>query len=239
MKYGLRFTPNPGRKLEQKYKGKTYLRLPIDTPVFKIGDNLEDFLITYAKPYLKSDDLLGVASKIVSIGNNLLVHESEVKISLLAKIIVKFVTKWPDDIGYSHPRKMQVAINLAGYPRTFLAIGLGGILKILGKRGYFYKIMGNQVNAIDGFNPISKPPMNQYAVLPPKNADELATKYEDLLGCKIVILDGNNVDNNVIGIGEKAKKEYSIEDIMQIAKGNPQGQEDESVTPFIVIREKT
>ncbi|BCX13477.1 MAG: hypothetical protein KatS3mg085_009 [Candidatus Dojkabacteria bacterium] len=239
MKYGLRLDPNPGRKLEQEYKGKVYVRYPIETPELKIGDDFDTFLKKYAKPYVKPEDILGIASKVVSIGNKLIIHESEVKISWLARLIVKFVTKWPDDIGYSHPRKMQVAINMAGYPRTILAILIGSILKLFGKRGYFYIIMGNKINAIDGFNPVSKPPMNQYAVLPPKNGDELATQYEKMLNCKVVILDGNNVDNNVLGMGEKARADFNEKDIMIIAQGNPQGQEyDGRVTPFLIIREK-
>lgn len=237
MKYGLLKNASPNRILEVEYKNEKYLRLPIATPILKIGDDLDKFVKTYTQDYVKKDDVLGISAKVVSIGMNFLVHESEVKISLLAKFIVKFVTKWPDDIGYSHPRKMQVAINLAGYPRTLVALIVGTILKLLGKPGYFYRIMGHNVNAIDGFNPVSKPPMNQYAVLPPVNSDEIATKYEQMLGCKVVILDGNNIDNNVLGMGKSAKASYSKEDIMQIAKGNPQGQEDDgAVTPFVVLR---
>lgn len=239
MKYGLQTIANPGRDLEVEYNGKTYLRLPIVTPFLEIGDDLDELLKTYVKSEVKETDILGISAKVVSIAHNLLVHESDVKISLLARIIVKFVRKWPDDIGYSHPRKMQVAIKIAGYPRTILALIVGTIMKLIGKPGYFYKIMGHNINAIDGFNPVSQPPMNEYAVLPPTNGDLIATKYEDLLGCMVVILDGNNIDNNVLGMGKRVKGKYSIKDIMEIGRDNPQGQEDDGITtPCVVLRVK-
>lgn len=239
MKYGLQTQPNPDRELEQTHKGTIYLRLPIVTPLVEIGDDLDTFVKKYAQPYVEQTDVLGISAKVVSIAKNLLVHESEVKISWLAKFIVKFVKKYPDDIGYSHPRKMQVAINIAGYPRTIIAIIVGTLLKLVGQPGWFYRIMGHRINAIDGFNPVSEPPMNEYAVLPPMNGDEICSHLEELCNCMVVIFDGNNTDNNVLGMGARAKRQFTEQDLMVIGQGNPQGQEyDGKVTPFIVIRKK-
>ncbi len=236
-KYGLLNTSREGRELLSEFKGKTYKRLPIATPRVLIGDNLDKFIEKYAKPYFKKEDFFCISAKVVSLSNAFVVHQSEVKVSLLAKFIVKFVTKWPEDIGYSHPRKMQVAINQAGYFRILLAIFIGTILKILGKPGYFYKIAGHNINAIDGFNPISEPPMNEYAVLPPRNGDEICNKIESKFGVPTAILDGNNIDNNVLGMSNGLKSKFSKEDLMIILHGNPQGQEDDGIrTPMLIVR---
>ena len=62
----------------------------------------------------------------------------------LARMIVKYVTKNDNgDIGYSHPKKMQVAIEEVGYPRMVAAVVGGGLSKfVLRRRGDFYRIAG-------------------------------------------------------------------------------------------------
>lgn len=236
--YGLKMSPNKGRDLFSELNGVKYARYPIQTTTVKIGDSLDDFVKTYAVPYLKKGDILCISAKVVSISKALVLHESEVKISLLARLIVKFVKKWPGDIGYSHPRKMQAAINQIGYPRTIVALVGGVVMKVFKKPGYFYIIAGNNINAIDGFNPVSKPPMNEYAVLPPKNGDEISDDLESKFGFPIAILDGNNIDNNVLGMSQSVKEKFNKDELMSIVKGNPQGQEDDgAITPMLVVRE--
>lgn len=237
-KYGIQKKANTGRALESQVDGKRFARYPVKTSIVKIGDDIYDFIEKYAVPHYQKGDIFCISAKVVSIARSLVVHKSEVKISLLARLIVKFVTKWPDDIGYSHPRKMQLAIDIAGVWRTWAAIIIGTILKIAGKPGYFYKIMGNNINAIDGFNPISKPPMNEYAVLPPRDGDMFCDEIEERYGMHTVILDGNNIDNNILGMSKGTKKLFDKDKFMQIVAGNPQGQEDdEGTTPILIVRE--
>jgi len=235
--YGIKSQANPGRELFSQVDGIKYARFPVSTPLVRIGDSFDEFVDKYAAPLAQKEDIVCISAKVVSVCKAFVVHESEVKISLLARIIVKFVKKWPGDIGYSHPRKMQVAIMQAGYPRMFLALIGGTVLKLVGRPGYFYKIAGHNINAIDGFNPVSKPPMNEYAVLPPANGDEICDDLEEKYGNPYVILDGNNIDNNVLGMSKSAKSLYSVEKFMKIVEGNPQGQEDDGqVTPVLIVR---
>lgn len=236
--YGIKQDSNPGRKLTASFNGKIFARYPVVTPIVEIGDSLADFIEKYAVPYAVDNEIICISAKVVSICNSYVIHQSEVPISLLARLIVKFVKKWPGDIGYSHPRKMQVAINQVGYPRIVLALALGTIFKLLGRPGYFYKIAGNNINAIDGFNPVSKPPMNEYAILPPKDGNKLCDNLENKFNRAFVILDGNNIDNNILGMSKEIRALYSTSDFMKIVEGNPQGQEDDGqVTPVLVVKE--
>ena len=236
-KYGIKIEANPGRELYEDFGNVRYARFPVTTPIVNIGDSIQEFIQNYIITQAQKGDVICISAKVISICKALVVHESEVKISLLAKIIVKFVKKWPSDIGYSHPRKMQLAIDQVGYPRTILALIIGTIMKLIGKPGYFYRVAGNNINAIDGFNPVSKPPMNEYAVMPPKNGNRLCDEFEIEYGFPFVILDGNNIDNNILGMSKTARELYSIMDFMLIVKGNPQGQEDDGqVTPVLLVR---
>lgn len=197
----------------------------------------------YAKPQVKEGDILAVSCKIVSICTpGLTIHKDSVKISPLARLIVKFVKKWPNDIGYSNPRKMQVAINMVGYPRMFFALAAGTLLKLVGKPGYFYRIAGNQINAIDGFTIgfTSKPIFENYAFLPPKpsHSRNIANELSRAVGVPVAIMDGNNIENHVMGVSDSLRKQYDSKTWMEIMKGNPQGQEDDgNNTPLVVVRE--
>lgn len=234
---------NPGRDLTVNSDFGTFARIPVETHFVEIGESLEDILDKYAKPKLKNGDILSISCKIVSITTpGLTVHKSQVGVSPLARIIVKFVKKWPNDIGYSNPRKMQVAINRAGYPRMIAALIGGSFMKLLGKPGYFYRIAGNQINAIDGFTVgyTSKPLFEEYAFLPPrpKQAGEICNALSHRYGVPVAIMDGNNIENNVIGMSDTLQKMFSKRDWMDIMRGNPQGQEDDgNNTPLIIVRQ--
>lgn len=235
--------PNPGRELISEVNGKKYERIPVETHFIELGEDLSEIIIKYAKPLVSKDDVLAVSCKIVSICTpGLTVHKDNVSITPLARLIVRFVKKWPNDIGYSSPRKMQVAINRVGYPRMIMALIGGTFMKLIGKPGYFYRLAGNQINAIDGFTVgyTSKPIFENYAFLPPKpdHGRNIANELSRAVGVPVAIMDGNNIENHVMGMSDSLKKKYSVEKWMEVMKGNPQGQEDDgNNTPLVIVRE--
>lgn len=237
-------TSNPGRELYTSFNNSKFARIPVETHFIEIGENLNEIIERYAKPNIQPNDVVCVSCKIVSICTpGLTVHTSQVSISPLARLIVKFVKKWPNDIGYSSPRKMQVAINRVGYPRMILALIGGTLMKLIGKPGYFYRIAGNQINAIDGFTVgyTKRQIFADYAFLPPRPAEakKLCNELAEKLGASVAIMDGNNIENNVIGMSDSLSKQYSEYEWKQIMSGNPQGQEDDGKnTPIVIVRKE-
>jgi hypothetical protein len=238
MNYGFQEKANPGRELFSTVDGVKYARYPIATPYLYLNDNLDDVIEKYAKPHLKEGDVLGVATKIVSICCGFYVKEEDIKVGRLAKFLVKFVKKWPNDAGFAVPAKVQLAMNIAGMPRFLFAMVVGGLMKYLGKPGYFYKIVGHNISAIDGFIPEQYPePLQHLGFLAPEDPDKFCEELEKKHNMPIILLDGNNVDNNILGMGTKAKEMYSKEKLMEILSGNPQSQGDEGViTPMLLVR---
>jgi F420-0:gamma-glutamyl ligase len=116
---------------------QSFERILIKTHLINFGENLQSIINQYISPVCKENDILAISEKVVSVCQNNMRHISDVKVSFLAKLITKFVKKYPNDIGFSLPAKMQVAIDISGYPRMILAIIFGGILKLIGKPGYF------------------------------------------------------------------------------------------------------
>lgn len=235
--YGLKTNPNPERQLTIELNNKTYYRYPIRVPMVSIGDSYIELINTYAAPeYSKEKDVCIVLSeKVISICQKRVVHESEVEPTWLAKLICKYVTKYPNDVGFENPRKMQVGINQAGYIRTILAVGIGGIAKFLfKKRGLFYVIMGNGVAEIDGFNPIAVAPFNEYAILGPARPNETCQEIEQVTGIPAVIVDASNIATKVLGKSKQVP--FTDEQIQRLILGNPMGQGREQ-TPIILLTE--
>ena len=151
----------------------------------------------------------------------------------MAKLIVKGVKKYPNDVGFSRAEKMQVAIDVSGRLRIILAMILGALGKIFGIRGIFWIVAGKRVSEIDGFNPDAMDMYKEHAILPPENPTKTCQEIEDKFNFGTVIIDGNNINTKILGKSKKVllnKKELRL-----ILLDNPMGQNDE-MTPFIVIR---
>jgi hypothetical protein len=215
--------------------GKTYQRIPVKTHLIHIKEPLMPIIQKYVMSQHKKGDWIAISEKFITISEGRVIHKSAVKPGLLAKLVVKGVKKYKDDIGYSSPYKMQVAIWQAGWWRVFFAMIIGGLSKLIGRHGDFYKLAGNRISEIDGFNPSAMPPFNEFAMLGPSDPDKIANQIEKDFGIPTVIIDGNNI--NVEVLGQSKGVPVSRDDSRLILLDNPMGQNDE-LTPIIIIREQ-
>lgn len=235
-KLGLQKGANPGRELYSYLGEKKFVRYPIKTKLVLIGDKLHDVLDEFAKPYYEKGDVLCIASKIVSITEGYYIKEEDIKISWLAKFLVRFVKKWPNDPGFALPQKIQWSMDIVGMPRFILAMFVGGILKYLGKPGYFYRIAGHEIRSIDGFIPeFYDKRLQGYGFIAPDNSHKIANEIEQKYGMATAILDGNNVENVILGMSDAVKAKFSHNELLEVLKGNPQDQFGQ--TPLLLVRE--
>ena len=218
-------------------RGRTYRRDPVRTHKVGIGEDLGGVIALYAAERITPATTLCLSQKFVAICNGDVRHISEVTDSWLARLIVKYVTKNDNgDIGYSHPKKMQVAIDEVGYPRMMAAVVGGGIGKfVLRRNGDFYRIAGHHISEIDGFNPDAMPPFDQYAMLPPKHPDAICEELAQRFGCAAYIIDGNNI--NVEVVGRSTNMPMSDADAREVMLDNPMGQGDELTPVFLITPE--
>lgn len=217
---------------------RAFTRIPVQTHKVMFGEDLSGVIAKYAADQLHSSDILCLSEKFVTICQNNVRHISTVKDSWLARLIVRYVTKYPNDIGYSHPKKMQVALDLVGYPRMILAVIGGGLSKLLlRRRGDFYRIAGHRISEIDGFNPEAMKPFDEYAMLPPLRPDQTCDEIATRFGCGCYIIDGNNINVEVIGVSHNLAA-LGVDRILARALmlDNPMGQHDE-LTPIYILRE--
>jgi hypothetical protein len=215
-------------------EGRTFQRWGVRTHKVAFGDDLMALVRTYAVPVARPGDWIALSEKVVSVCQNNVRHISTVKEQWLARLIVKGVTKYPKDIAWSHPKKMQAAIDMAGYPRMLAATFFGAITRAVGIRGVFWQIAG-RVSEIDGFNPDSMWPYTEYVVLPPKDPERVCQGVEDELGIPAEIIDGNNIDVKIIAQSRRLPVDMRLSRLVLL--DNPMGQDDE-MTPIILVREE-
>lgn len=209
-------------------------RYPLKTHLITPNDKLSDVIGEYVMPLYQEGDILVMSERMVAITQGRLVHESEIKVSVLAKFLVKFVKKWRYDPGFSDPKKMQVVINIVGIPRILLASLMSALTKPLGIRGLFYSICGHEVAQIDGFAPGTIPPYDQYAVLGPENPAKVCNELKEKFNLPFAIVDANNIDVEILGVSDKLP--ISKEDLRLAFLDNPIGQGLEQ-TPVCLVRE--
>ena len=213
--------------------GVTYERIPVQTHLVHVKESITDVLRTYVTPVVQAGDFLVLSEKVVAISQGRVIHRSLVRPGLLAKLIVKGVTPLKDDVGFSDPAKMQIAIMRAGWWRMLAAMLAGGVTRLFGRRGDFYRIAGHRVAEIDGFSHHTIRPFNEFAMLGPEDPPRDAQAIEDETGWPVAIVDANNVNVKVLGVSRGVP--LSADRVRLAVLDNPLGQDDER-TPVIVVR---
>ena len=213
--------------------GREYERGAIRTHLIGVKEPIVEVLQRYVTPHAQPGDFLVLSEKFVAITQGRVIHRSLVRPGLLAKLIVRGVTPLKDDVGFSDPAKMQVAIYRAGWFRMAFAMAVGGTTRLFGRHGDFYRIAGNRVSEIDGFNPHTVRPYNEFAMLGPEDPPRDAQTIEAATGWPVVIVDANNVNVEVLGCSRGVP--VSAADAREAVLDNPLGQNDEQ-TPIVLVR---
>lgn len=224
--------PNFGKNLIIEFDSHRYARFPIKTHVITNNDIILDVCGKYAKPYLRDGDLLFISERIIAIMQGRAYPICDIKPSLLAKFLVKFVYKSPYGIGLGSPWTMELAIREGGKLRIIFGAFFSAIAKVFGIKGVFYKFVGKNINAIDGPCSYTIPPYNKYAKLGPADPAKAAREIKNAVGNDVVIIDANDIGVAVLG---KSREDIPDEFCKQVFGDNPLGQSSEQ-TPLCIVR---
>lgn len=223
---------NEGKNEIIEVDGVKYRRLCLKTHVITDKDDIVDVATKYAKPVLEKDDVLFITEKVVGCTQGRAIPLSEINPRRLAVILSKFVLKTPYGIGLAMPETMEMALRECGTPRILFAAGVSAFGKLIGKRGWFYKIAGEKARSIDGPCDCTLPPYNECVSLAPLDANGVAKKVSDALGCEVIVTDINDLGGNILGCSDKSK---DMNLYVKILKDNPLGQSSQQ-TPMGIIR---
>jgi len=228
----MKLSANEGKEVTIAVSGNTYQRLPIRTHVITEVDSIADVAELYAAPHLQEGDILFISEKAVACSQKRAVPMKDIHPRPLAVILSRFVYKTPYGIGLGIPETMEMALRECGTPRILFAATVSAFGKLIGKRGWFYKIAGSKAESIDGPTPYTLPPYNECVVLSPEEPDRVAVDVLNRVGCNCVIVDVSDLSSKVLGASDSS---VDISLIAKILKDNPLGQSGQQ-TPMGIIR---
>lgn len=227
------FSVNEGKNEIREVDGVAYRRLPVKTHVITDQDDICDVVEQYMKPHIESpEDIVFISEKAVACTQKRAIKMSDIHPRPLAKFLCKFVLKTPYGIGLGIPETMEMALQECGTIRILFAAAVSAIGKLFRQRGWFYAIAGPKARGIDGPCHYTLPPYNEYVVLIPDKPDETAASIAKRIGCKVAIVDINDLEAQILGT---SSPEMDRKLLCKILKDNPLGQTDEK-TPMGIIR---
>ncbi|NHN56353.1 asparagine synthase (glutamine-hydrolyzing) [Calidifontibacter sp. DB0510] len=248
--------PNADKQLDLvTASGEQVRRYPLRTDLVNKDTDLDGFVTATVDRFfaqLQADPehaaalqgkqwYLFISEKIIAITQGRSYFIWDINVGKPARILSKYVTRTPAGIGLGSPFTMQLAIQEAGLPRVLYASAGGAVGKVLGKRGMFYELVGNDIRAIDGPTEYSAYPSNVSAKLAPKNPDEVAARLSEQIRARApeayragfagtIVMDANDIGRNVLGAdvpGDRSRFEEMFAD-------NPLGQGSEQ-TPLAIV----
>lgn len=224
---------NPGKELiiDLDDDGK-WARLPIKTHIITKDGDIVEIVKQYASPHLLDNDIIFISERIVAITQGRAFPIKDIKPSPLAKFLVKFVHKSQYGIGLGSPWTMELAIREAGILRIIMGVLAALATKPFGMRGVFYRVVGKNINAIDGPCDYTLPPYNEYAKLGPAQPEKAAKSLASAIKHPVIIIDANDLGVAVLG---KSDKDISDNFCKNVFKDNPLGQSTEQ-TPLCIVR---
>ncbi|MBQ9458759.1 MAG: F420-0--gamma-glutamyl ligase, partial [Oscillospiraceae bacterium] len=136
-------------------------------------------------------------------------------------------------IGVGDVYKMQFAIDRCGALKVFWAAVCAGFGKLVGKKGIFYDMVGDEVRGLDGFYPDVFPVYGEFGIPLPKNPNGACNEIREKTGVSTMIIDANDFTRDILGKSDDVT--LTDEQLCEIIRDNPAGQDDQC-TPFILIR---
>ena len=212
--------------------GQSFERIPIKTHILSPQDDMAEVIRRYALPLMKKGDILTISESPMAITQGRAIPVTEIKISLLARVLSRFVAKVPYGIGLRAPSSMQCAIEETGVIRIIFAAGIGALGKVLRRKGDFYRVAGMQAALVDAATTSPIPPYSETVIKGPKEPMQTAINLSEAVGYPVAIMDINDIGGSwMIGNGAGINKHF----IELAMKDNPQGQADE-LTPLCIVR---
>lgn len=230
----MEFYANEGKAVRIKVGERIFDRHAIQTRFVKVGDDYIELVKEYVLPFYQPGDILSSSEKIIALCQKRVVYESEVRPSLLAKILCKCVHQTAAGPGAGVPYKMQFAINHCGAFRVLWAAFRAALDKLRGVKGTFYRLTGPEVAGLDGFYGHDIEEYARMGIRIPENPDKVCDEVFEKTGVAMMIVDANALAQEVLGKGAAVKED--IHTLEGIIRDNPAGQETQ-MTPFILVRE--
>ena len=179
-------------------------------------------------PQAQEVDVITIGETPVAIMQGRFRHPTEIKPGWVARRICYFFLPTS---SLATACGLQALVDIVGPTRVLFAFVGGAIARVLGKRGAFYQLAGEQARLIDDVTG-TLPPYDQFIVLGPENPQEVVDRIKRETGLQAAIVDVNDLKAVKV---LAATSGVSMELLEEGLRSNPAGNSDER-TPVVLIR---
>jgi len=230
------FKANEGKKVEIEVGGKIYKRHAIKTHFVKPNEDYIEFIKTYVSPIYEEGDIISLSEKVIALCQNRIIRREDIKIGFWAKFLSKFASKPKVATGFaSEAIKVQYVINKVGLAKVLYASVVSAITKLFGKRGAFYKIIGQEISSLDCFDGYDYEYYKDIGIESPENPNGVCDEIKKKLGIDAIIVDANEMGQLLLG--KSSNITLTDSELVGLIKDNPAGNGTEG-TPIVLVREK-
>ncbi|WP_320674517.1 F420-0:Gamma-glutamyl ligase [Prochlorococcus sp. MIT 1341] len=221
--------PKPLTSSEANFiEGKGYSLLPVKTHLLGMLDNCSEVLDQYTKNIRKPDDIITIGETPLAVMQGRYLHPSTINPSGIAKILCK---AFHPTSSLATACGLQTLIDLVGPTRVIIAWSLGAGMKLIGIKGGFYRLAGEQARLIDDITGTT-PPYDQTIVLGPKRSKEICDEASKRLGARVAIVDVNDL-GRVKVVASSSNCDKSL--LLSSLQNNPAGNANQQ-TPIVLVR---
>ncbi len=205
-----------------------YARLPVRTRLITEHDDLVEVVACYTKDLVRPGDVVVLSESMVAIAQGRAVVSSTVVPGAFARLLCRLPQKHG---SLATPQAMQLAIDEVGLWRILAGVAAAGVGRLLGRRGWFYRVAGRELALFDDIAG-TLPPYDRHIVLGPRNPAALAGRIKERIGADVAIVDVNDI--HCVDIMAYAG-ELQEEAFRAALADNPAGNDDQQ-TPIVVLK---
>ncbi|MBW4418922.1 MAG: coenzyme F420-0:L-glutamate ligase [Myxacorys californica WJT36-NPBG1] len=202
--------------------------LPIRTHLLTHLDDPAAIVKRYVLPHAQTGDIVTLGESPVAIMQGRFRHPSSIQPGWLAK---RLCYLFLPTSSLATACGLQTLIDLVGPVRVFFAFLVGSLAKLIGKKGVFYQLAGEQARLIDDVTG-TIPPYDKFIVLGPHNPREICDRIQQETGLSAAIVDVNDLKAVKI-LASTADLSHDL--LKQALISNPAGNANEQ-TPVVLIR---
>ena len=202
--------------------------LPVRTHLLGVLDDPAEVLRHYAGQVLQPGDVLTIGETPLAVMQGRYHHPETVEPSFLARQLCRV---FHPTSSLASACGLQSLIDVAGPARVLMAWLVGTALKLVGLRGWFYRLAGEQARLIDDITGTT-PPYDQTIVLGPDQPAAFCNAMARELGVAVAVVDVNDLGR----VKVLAASQGCDEELLQRAlRPNPAGNANER-TPLVLVR---
>ena len=202
--------------------------LPIRTHLLGVLDDPAEVLRHYAGQMLQPGDVLTIGETPLAVIQGRYHHPETVEPSFLARLLCRV---FHPTSSLASACGLQSLIDVAGPARVLMAWLVGTALKLVGLKGWFYRLAGEQARLIDDITGTT-PPYDQTIVLGPDQPAAFCNAMAAQLGVAVAVVDVNDLGRVKVLASSRGCDEALLQ---RALRPNPAGNANER-TPLVLVR---